>query len=142
MKLTFNKSQCFRVPDELLNILNTALSKLDSPELNTTGVIFNFRDDDYSADTGGYHPVEIRLSKHNEQWQFEYITDFSFLGHPYPELVKEIDVCFNTHKVYQLFIGWVENNVDAYDLVNMFLTSFVSYVGMGVFTVTVSFDST
>jgi hypothetical protein len=142
MKLTFNRSQCFSVPDELLSILNTTLSTIDSPDLNTTGIIFNFRDDDYSADRGGFHPVEIRLSKQNEQWQFEYITDFSFLGHPYPELVKEIDVCFNTNKVYQLFIGWIENNADADELVNMLLTNFVSYVGMSVFTVTVSFDPT
>ncbi len=140
MKLTFNKSQRFRVPEKILSILNTELTEISTPDLETTGIVFNFRDDDYSADAGGFHPVEIRLSKRGEQWQFEYITDFSYLGHPYPELVKEIDVCFNTNKVYQLFVGWIEDEDDANELVDTFLTNFISYVEMGVFAVSVSFD--
>ncbi len=140
MKLTFNKSQSFSVPDKLLSILNAELAERSVPDMEILGIVFNYRDDDYSAVLGGFHPVEIRLTKRGEQWYFEYITDFSYLGHPYPELVKEIDVCFNTNKVYQLFIGCIEDEVDANELVDTFLTNFVSYVEMDIFTVTVSFD--
>jgi len=139
MKLTFNKSQYFSVPENLLSILNTELAKLTNPESNSTGITFNFRDPDYNADKGGFHPVEIRLSKHNNQWQFEYITDFSFQGFPFPELVKEIDICYQTKQVYNLYYGYL-NKKDSNELIELFLTNFISYVEMEVFTVKITFD--
>ncbi|MFT6906014.1 MAG: hypothetical protein ACJAS1_002677 [Oleiphilaceae bacterium] len=139
MKLTFDQSQCFSVPEKLLNILNTELTKLTGTQPDSTGITFNFRDPDYSADTGGYHPVEIRVTKHMELWQFEYITDFCFEGFPYPELVKDIDVCFHTQKIYTQFdISMSKQEAD--DFFSMFLNNFISYVEMGVFTVKVTFD--
>ena len=140
MKLTFNKSQHFRVPEKLLCILNAELAERNAPDSETNGIVFNFRDDDYSADAGGFHPVEIRLNKINGLWNFEYVTDFSFLGYPYPELVKEIDICFNTCKVYQLFIGLIGDEADAKGLVKSMLSNFVNNVEMDIFTISVSFD--
>lgn len=139
MKLTFEQSQCFSVPEILLSILNTEVAKLIDPQPESTGITFNFRDPRYSAERGGYHPVEIRVTKHKDLWQFVYITDFCFQGFPYPELVKDIDVCFHTKQVYtQLGIGMSKKETD--EFLSMFLSNFIGYVEMGVFTVKVSFD--
>ena len=143
MKLTFDQSQCFSVPETLCQMLNDDLAKVSVPDCNTGGIIFNFRDPDYSSSLGGYHPVEARLVKHlsqgKELWQFEYITDFSYKGFPHAELVKEIDVCFRTKRVYNLYGGYLERQ-DANELIVLFLENFVSYYQMNAFTVTVSFD--
>jgi len=54
-----------------------------------SGVLINFRDPDYSAESGGYHPVEIAL---NHEGAILYITDFSYVGSPpFHELAKELD---------------------------------------------------
>jgi len=139
MKLTFDQSQYFSVPEKLLSILNTELAKLTEPESNSTGITFNFRDPDYSADKGGFHPVEIRLNKHNNQWQFEYITDFSFQSFPYPELVKEIDICFHSKEV-STFYGVGMNKRESDEFIKHFLGNFITYVEMEVFTVRIGFD--
>jgi len=142
MKLTFNPSQCFRVPEALYSILNSELSKVTAPQEDITGITINFRDPDYSADDGGFHPVEIRVIKFTNgstHWDFEYITDFSFQGQPYPELVKEIDVCFITQQVYALYGGNLEKE-DGNELIELFLANFINYVELGIFNVKISFD--
>jgi len=143
MKLTFDKSQCFTVPEKLYQILNDELANHSLPDCDTEGIIFNFRDPDYSSDNGGFHPVEIRLVKHvlagKVQWQFEYMTDFSFQGYPFAELTKEIDVCFRTKQVYNLFGGWLSKAAGD-ELMAIFLENFISYIEMNIFTVTINFD--
>uniref|UniRef100_UPI003C6D1707 DUF2787 family protein n=1 Tax=Escherichia coli TaxID=562 RepID=UPI003C6D1707 len=42
----------------------------------TEAVVINFRDPDYSAESGGIHPVEIRFIRKNNEWYFDYVTDF------------------------------------------------------------------
>jgi hypothetical protein len=139
MKLTFDQSQYFSVPDKLYSILNTELAKLTEPQSDSTGITFNFRDVDYSADKGGFHPVELRLTKNKGLWKFEYITDFSFQGCPYPELVKEIDVCFQSKEVNTLYgIGMSKRESD--EFIELFLGNFIAYVEMEVFTARITFD--
>ena len=139
MKLTFNKGQRFAVPVQLTAILNGELSKFDKVEPDVNSITFNFRDNDYSAEAGGFHPVEIRLVSSENLWQFEYITDFSFHGNPFPELVKDIDVCFLSGQIYTLYSGCLIGE-SARELIDLFLTNFISYVEANIFTVTVSFD--
>ncbi|WP_225390201.1 DUF2787 family protein, partial [Escherichia coli] len=50
----------------------------------TEAVVINFRDPDYSAESGGFHPVEIRFIRKNNEWYFDYVTDFSYMGRVYP----------------------------------------------------------
>lgn len=138
MKLTFNQGQHFTVPGELTHILNNELSKIDKDEPDIRGITFNFHDDDYSSDRGGFHPVEIRLVSSESLWLFEYITDFSFQG-AYPELVKDIDVCFLTGQIHTLYSGCLQGS-GARELIDLFLSNFISYVEMKIFTVSVSFD--
>lgn len=139
MKLTFNQGQRFAVPEKLTAILNGELTKIDTIEPDVNAITFNFRDDDYSADAGGFHPVEIRLVSSDNLWQFEYITDFSFYGNPFPELVKEIDVCFLSGQIHTIYSGCLHGD-SARELIDLFLTNFISYVEMNIFTVTVGFD--
>ena len=142
MKLTFDQSQCFSVPEKLHSILNTELAKQADPDSSSLGITFNFRDLDYSAESGGYHPVEIRVTKHsnlNNLWRIDYLTDFCLIGSPYPELVKDIDVCFQTKQIYTQFgIGMSKQEAD--EFLAMFLNNFISYVEMDVFTVKITFD--
>lgn len=137
MKLTFNQSQSFAVPDKLFKILDVELTQCANSVLTATSIIFNFKDLDYSSENGGFHPVEIRLVK-RQHWQFDYITDFSYQGQGYPELVKEIDVCFQSAEVTHLHLGLVPKH-SADELVELFLTNFISYVEMEVFTVEITF---
>ena len=75
--------------------LTTILQQLiDQSTIDTSnGVVINFRDPDYSAEHGGYHPVEIALSANGT---LLYLTDFAYAGlPPFAELVKEIDFDFS-----------------------------------------------
>ena len=144
MKLNFIKQQGFTLPVTFYSLLNDELAKVTTNELEqqSESITFNFRDDDYSAQDGGFHPVEIRLEKQTEgeninHWQLIYITDFSYQGYPYPELVKEIDVCFITKQVFSLYGGWL-NKRDGLDLLNLFIGNFIEYHSMNTYSVTVS----
>lgn len=138
MKLNFTKDQGITVPLQLHSILNFELAKVEIPDPNLCALTFNFRDPNYTADKGGYHPVELRLEKHNELWQFIYITDFSYQGGPYPELVKEIDVCFESKQVYSLY-GGLLNQRDAMELVKLFIANFVAYHEMNAYNTKIGF---
>jgi hypothetical protein len=67
---------------------------IDQSAIDTAnGVVINFRDPDYSAKYGGYHPVEVAI---NQNGALLYITDFAYAGHPpFAELAKEIDFDFS-----------------------------------------------
>lgn len=85
-------------------------------------VVLNFRDPNYSAERGGYHPVEIMLSKQEEQWQIRYITDFCFVGQgAFVELAKCLDFdvdqnlfqdqarCYPLKTANSLYKTWEQN---------------------------------
>jgi hypothetical protein len=139
MKLNFNEDQGFPLPAKIYQVINQSLADIATPNEGIKAVTINFRDPDYSAETGGYHPAEIRMKKQNELWQLVYITDFSYQGSPFPELVKEIDVCFISKKVFNLFIGWLQNR-NAKELVSLFIGNFIEYFTNDCYQVSVSFD--
>ena len=43
-----------------------AMTKLTEHQQVNDSVTINFRDPNYSAENGGFHPVEIRLEKHGD----------------------------------------------------------------------------
>ncbi|GAA6205388.1 DUF2787 family protein [Thalassotalea sp. SU-HH00458] len=139
MKLIFNKAQCFKLPDAFYRVIETEFNNDNSDKNTIIAFTLNFRDEGYSSESGGYHPVEIRFEKHDEKWFCIYITDFSFSGGPYPELVKEIDVCFNSKRVFSLYGGWL-NNRDGNDLLTMFINNFIEYYNSGSYTIQISFN--
>ncbi len=116
----------------LIKIIEKELSKVESPQGNF--YILNFRDPDYSSETGGFHPVEIML---NNKGFIQYITDFSYVGQGnMAELAKEIDFDFASG-IYQHFgrCYSIEQGIELFELWNQ---NFCAYYEMGVFQVTVS----
>ena len=139
MRLNLNKNQGLVMPESFYRLLQSELSTVIPPTDGTNAVTLNFRDNDYSAEAGGYHPVEIRLEKHSEQWQLVYITDFSFSGGPFPELIREIDICFERQQVFHLYGGWLDQR-SGKELIKLFTDNFIAYHVMEVYCLTVSFD--
>ncbi|MEZ9753408.1 DUF2787 domain-containing protein [Vibrio splendidus] len=65
----------------------------------------NFRDTSYSAEAGGYHPVEIMIRNEDDKWRFCYITDFAYSGGAYPELAIELDFNIESNIFRQMFLA-------------------------------------
>lgn len=139
MNLIFDKAQGLPVPKSLYAVLNREINKTAMPNKTISAITFNFRDPEYSPETGGFHPVEVRLEKQDGVWRFVYITDFSYQGKTFPELVKEIDICFITKQVFSLFAGGSVRQ-HASSLIQMFINNFIEYYKSGVFDVQVQFE--
>lgn len=103
----------------------------------TSRVTLNFRDPTYSAESGGFHPVEISLIRYGEAWLLDYLTDFHYVGFPYPELEKALDVSWHGGYCWLAGVGDCAIS-DFVDYWQLWQRNFVSYVQMGVFTLHVS----
>ncbi|OEG75174.1 hypothetical protein BEL05_02655 [Shewanella colwelliana] len=137
MTINIDRNQTPKMPKPFYSLLERVLSNTHSNSSNA--ITINFRDPDYSADNGGYHPVEVRLEKQQDHWRPIYITDFAFRGGPFPELMKDIDICFNSKQVYSLFSGWIGER-EARELIAMFCDNFIAYQKMGVYIVDIQLD--
>jgi hypothetical protein len=85
------------------------INDLLAPHEDEKAVTINFREPNYSADDGGYHPVEIRLENEGDGWRFCYITDFVFVGSGHiAELAKDLDFDFDA--------GVFQNRFDTYPI--------------------------
>lgn len=128
MKLNFDSNGLLvPVTPTLMDLLTKVAQEQGIPNgINT--IVFNFRDNTYSHDNGGYHPVEISITCHDGLWQFDYITSFSYQGYPYPELAKEIDFDMGNgtgmvsplpmmplHKVMDFYPTWEMNFIEYQD---------------------------
>ena len=134
MELKFNlKNSPFKISDELLDILTSEISKTENLPEQPEDIIFSFRDENYDAETGGYHPVEIRLIKYQDLWCFDYITDFTYVGCGHnAELTKEIDFDFTNCIGFQLYSG--EHSLKALaELFDIWQMNFLDYFKSGVF---------
>ncbi|MCL1145385.1 DUF2787 domain-containing protein [Shewanella marinintestina] len=137
MTINIARNQTPKMPTAFFTLLERVL--FNTHPNNSNAITLNFRDPDYSADNGGYHPVEVRLEKQQDHWRLVYVTDFAFRGSPFPELVKDIDICFNSQQVYSLFSGWIGER-EARELVSMFCDNFIAYQEMGVYTIHIQLD--
>ena len=103
---------------------------------DTGNITINFRDPKYSADKGGYHPVEIRITN----GQIEYITDFCYVGLGQDaELVKEIDFDFANHVFGQIY-SRDRPIAKGSDLFEIWQANFLAYIDMQIFTITITTD--
>ncbi len=92
----------------------------------------NFRDPNYSAETGGFHPVEIAL---NAEGHLLYITDFAYVSDGYfAELCKALDFDFSMG-VFQHMGREYPLQVGA-ELFAIWQQNFCEYVSWGVFKTT------
>jgi len=101
---------------------------------NYNYLVLNFRDPDYSAETGGYHPVEVMVHR---QGIITYITDFSYVGSGYcVELAKDLD--------FSPTLGIGEQQGTSFslqeesELFSIFQQNFCNYYHMGVFQLEVT----
>ena len=103
-------------------------------------ITFNFRDPDYSADRGGYHPVEIRISRTGMIFQLDYVTDFSYVGSGWAtELAKEIDFDLENDSCDIRYCKPlpIQQSTDIY---KMYQENFISYYLMNAFTIEVTVE--
>lgn len=98
-------------------LVNHLIELLKDHDLsNSSSVTINFRDPDYSAEKGGYHPVEIMLFRKEDTWHFAYITDFKYVGQGQDvELAKDLDFDFQAG-MFQTLYGYyrIEERLDIY----------------------------
>ncbi|WP_348727858.1 DUF2787 family protein [Rheinheimera texasensis] len=120
------------VSSKLTDLIKESLKGKDL--INKTSVTINFRDPDYSAEKGGYHPVEIMLKRQGDEWHILYITDFCYAGiGPYAELVKDLDFDFGAG-VFQTQYGYYRIE-EASDIYPVWEQNFISYFRIGAFEI-------
>ncbi|MEZ9765851.1 DUF2787 family protein [Vibrio splendidus] len=134
MKLCFSKNKLtLPVSVDLQDTLSRVISESGKWTPMIQSVVFSFRQKSYSPESGGYHPVEVRITRLNDQWVFDYITDFSYCG-LMPELEKEIDFDFGHGVAYIRYMGEVSiTESSVAEFYSMWETNFLSYIGMGCF---------
>jgi hypothetical protein len=102
---------------------------------SVTAITLNFRDTTYSAEAGGFHPVEIAMQKDSAQrWSILYITDFAYMGNYYPELERSVDFDIGNNMAFFTGVGW--QAIDAYgvnDFYQIWEGNFLSYLEMDAF---------
>jgi hypothetical protein len=126
-----DKNYPLSISKKFITILSDEIAKagIDTSTVENY-VILNFRDPEYSAENGGYHPVEVMV---NADGIIQYITDFAYVGE---ELVKELDFDLNLKLFQQMGRDYpIEQGRGLY---RIFQSNFCNYYEMGVFDVTVS----
>ena len=139
MALQIEQVPGLKVPDSFIEIVSREVAFSECSNDKTKSLTLNFKDPEYGPETGGFHPVEVRLEKHINNWKFAYITDFSYQGNVYPELVKEIDICFASKRVFHLLVGWLDH-YEAKELFTLFVSNFVEYYRTGCYQVSITCD--
>ncbi len=139
MKVKFNqKNPVLPISDELIALLTKVITSKQLSLTNLADITFNFRDNSYDPVLGGYHPVEIRCISSNDQWEFDYITDFCYVGSGFnTELTKEIDFDFTNDGGFQLYSG--HHKLAALsELFQLWQSNFIQYVEQDIFTISTS----
>lgn len=136
--ILFNPSS-LPISHQLHALLSSTLAtKLANDDQLATcpSLVFNFRDQSYSAESGGFHPVEIAISRTTEKcWDVEYITDFAYVGNVYPELERCLDFDFQSQSFYAQYCGYspIKDNPSAIELYQLWESNFLSYTDMGAY---------
>ncbi|MBN8106957.1 DUF2787 domain-containing protein [Vibrio parahaemolyticus] len=137
-KLTFTAST-LPVSKKMHKLLSEQLSAhLLSNEALTTSryLVFNFRDKSYSAEEGGFHPVEIAICHTSTgAWSIEYITDFAYMGNHYPELERNLDFDFRVGQFFVAYRGWLpmQGSRDAKELYQLWENNFLDYIDIDAY---------
>ena len=132
MTISIDTNQRPAMPISFYQLLTQEL--LNTSPKDANAITLYFRDPDYSPERGGFHPVEVRLEKQFDRWRLVYVTDFAFHGY---ELIKDIDICFNSKQVYSSLGGWI-NHDEGEELIELFRDNFISYHHMEVYQVQVA----
>ncbi|MDE1232174.1 uncharacterized protein DUF2787 [Vibrio crassostreae] len=117
----------------LLDTLNNVLNKYAA--LAEGHHIIQFSNKHYTAEHGGYHPVEIALAKGvNNLYSILCITDFSFNGYPYPILERDIEFDFTQATVFTRYSGLKSINApDTDKLYTLWESKFIANLAKGTY---------
>ena len=119
------------LPPEFVQVINGVVQS--APDVDK-GVIINFRDPHYSADTGGFHPVEIHV---DSQGEMLCLTDFAYFGSPpFIELGIELDFSFE-HDYFRQFDSMYDLDCGR-SLLGLYTRNFAAYYNSGVYLVEVT----
>lgn len=123
----------------LINLITPELEKLNI--INLPGAVtLHFRDPDYTAERGGYHPVEISLEIKDREGRISYITDFCYVGQGWcAELAKSLDFDFSGGEFGSLGFPYVPIT-EADEIYTVWEENFLTYYRMGVFNVSVTLE--
>jgi len=133
--ILFNPSS-LSVSNTLHDLLRTKINEQQLAESRCSYFIFNFRDSSYSAEQGGYHPVEIAITQSDDgNWIIEYITDFAYVGSQYPELERCLDFDFSDQAFFAQYSGWkpIKGSAAAIELYRLWEENFLCYVDMDAY---------
>ena len=129
---SFNKA-VLPISLTLLDTLNNVLNKYAA--LAEGHHIIYFSNKHYSAEHGGYHPVEIALKKDiNNKYTILCITDLSFNGYPYPTLERDIEFDFTHATIFTRYSGlksMTAPNIDK--LYTLWESKFIANLTKGVY---------
>ncbi|MDL6972678.1 DUF2787 family protein [Escherichia coli] len=70
MNIVHQEGLAMPVDQELINIILNEAGNPPPHKAKITAVSLLFKDLSYSAEKGGYHPVEIRIISRNDEWYF------------------------------------------------------------------------
>lgn len=130
--MKIDPSKCpFRLDAKLVQILEGEMDKANTPD--GAPVVLNFRDPSYKAESGGFMPVEIRVTAAGS---LVYVTDFIYVGQsPFAELCKQLDFDFGL-RTFQM-MGREFPMEEGRDLFGLWQSNFIEYYRMGVYEVSV-----
>ena len=115
-----------------VQVIDSVIHSADTP--NGDGAIVNFRDPDYCAEKGGFHPVELSLSPSGD---LLYLVDFSFAGKPpFRELGIELEWNFE-QETFRQFDSFYDLECGR-GLLGLYTKNFVAYYRSGVYEVEVT----
>lgn len=104
-------------------------------------ITLNYSNADYTAETGGYRPVEIRLKrKQGNHWHICYVTEFTYAATPFgQESAYAIDFDFSQARGYQL--GMTSGPITAYGpLFSLWQRNFCRYHSHDVYQCKISIE--
>lgn len=139
MNIIYQAGYKLPINQQLIDLLFKEMGKAPPINKKIKAASFIFRDADYSAELGGYHPVEIRLIRKNELWYFDYVTDFAYMGQIHPELEKEIDFSWSQQYTFHAGLGDLGHKAGC-ELFMLWQANFIQYYDMGVYTVQVLWE--
>ena len=118
---------------DFVKVINNILESYPETS-NGNGIILNFRDPKYSAEAGGFHPLEVSI---DAQGDLLYLTDFAYFGMPpFVELGIELDWNFEMVSFRQ-FDSFYDLECGR-GLLSLYIKNFVAYFHSGVFEVEVT----
>lgn len=127
-----NHSYALPVSDALIRVLQDEIEQ-QQKRLNG-GICVLFKDPGYSAESGGFHPVEIGVHANGA---LMYITDFGYVGvQPHVELAKCLDFDFQASSFQHHGQDFPMD--EAIAVYRMWESNFLAYHEFGVYRVSVT----